>query len=113
MPGKYFVQPLASCLARAAAAKCADRVEPVAEVGKAVQVMLHGFVVPQPLIAIGDGVARDGKHTQPGDRVEANQAVPLVRDNPGQCGRQFLAQPAHWQIRTGQRGHLITGLDSC
>lgn len=49
-------------------------------------VMLHGFVVhhARPFSVEVERLARGVEGPQPGDRVEADQAVTLVRDRPAQ-----------------------------
>ena len=76
------------------------------------QVVLHGFVVhhARPISVEVERVARGVEGSQPGDRVEADQAVTLMRDKPAQRGGQFRAQLVQWQIGLGQRGHVAIGL---
>ncbi len=104
------MQPRALCLARGAAAEGADRAGPAGQVGEAVQVMLHCFVMHQARYVNVERVARGLEGTQPGDRVEADQAVTLMRDKPAQRGGQFRAQFVQRQICIGQRDHVTMGL---
>jgi hypothetical protein len=105
---EYFAQPRAACLARDAAAERADGIGPAGQVGEPVQVMLHRFVVhhARPVSVEVQRIARGVEGPQPGDRVEADQAVTLMRDNRAQRGGQFHAQFMQRQIRGRQRGHL-------
>ena len=100
------MQPRAVRLAWTAAAERPDGIRPAGQVGEPVQVMLHCFVMHQARRVLTERVARGLEGAQAGDRVEADQAVTLMRDKLVQRGGQFHAQLVQRQVGGRQRGHL-------
>ena len=103
------MQPGTARLARTTAAERADWEEPAGQVGVAVQVVLHGFVVDYPRGAASQRVARGVEGAQARNWVETDQAETLMRDKPPQRGRHFPAQFVQWQISMGHCDDMITG----
>ena len=93
-------------LAWTVAAERPDGMRPAGQLGEPVQVMLRCFVMHQARRVFTERVARGLEGAQAGDRVEADQAVTLMRDKLMQRGGQFSAQLVQRQVGCRQCGHL-------